>query len=700
MERNVFAKEVKYLKGVGPVRADALAQIGINNCRDLLHFYPRRYLDHTNVSRVIDLNTEGETVTIIGTVVSTEVISGRFNERFEVDVRDDCGGRLKLVWFKGFKWLGRFFVEGYRIALTGDVSSKYGGRWTMVHPDFDRLDENSPRLSTARIIALYPGSARLQAVGLSSRTFRHIVFQLIKTRGLEFPNVLPEWVQEEYTLLDGRVALRAIHFPKSHDELNKARQRLKFEELFFFQLMLRQSKKIRTKRKGIRLNVQGSRYSQFINDELPFELTQDQKKALDDIKRDMLSGHPMYRMLQGDVGCGKTIVAVAALILVVDSKYQGAFMAPTEVLAEQQYASLRGYLDPIDIRVRLLVGGQRKRLREQTLEEIANGSVDIVVGTHAVFQEQVKFKNLALAVIDEQHRFGVEQRATLFAKGKNPHILLMTATPIPRSLALAVRGNLGITTIRQLPKGRKRVVTKLFRDKYRSEMERLVLQQLSEGRQAYIVYPQVKESEGSDLKNAEAGFRAWQQLCGGYTVQLVHSKMKSSHKETAMAQFKSGETQVLVTTTIIGVGVDVPNATVIVIEHAERFGLSQLHQLRGRVGRGKHQSYCVLMADWRQSHESRERLNVILRTTDGFEISEADLKLRGAGDFFGTRQSGMPELRIADISEDMPILEQAQEAVSRIWEQDQDLIQPENQIMRTYFETFVLARLEGYARTG
>ncbi|MXZ04245.1 MAG: ATP-dependent DNA helicase RecG, partial [Rhodothermaceae bacterium] len=463
---------------------------------------------------------------------------------------------------------------------------------------------------------------------------------------------------------------------------------------------LRQIKKMRVKRKGIRLEVQGSRYSQFIDHVLPFELTQDQKKALHEIKRDMQSGHPMYRMLQGDVGCGKTVVAVAALILVVDSEFQGAFMAPTEVLAEQQFASLQRYLEPIGIRVCLLVGGQRKRLREQILQEIASGSVDIVVGTHAVFQEQVKFKNLALAVIDEQHRFGVEQRATLFAKGNNPHMLLMTATPIPRSLALTVYGDLGITTIRELPKGRKRVITKLFRDKYRSEMEKLVLQQLSEGRQAYIVYPQVEESESSDLKNAEAGYRAWQQLCSGHSVGLVHGKMKSSDKEAVMAQFKSGETQVLVATTVIEVGVDTPNATVMVIEHAERFGLSQLHQLRGRVGRGKHQSYCVLMADWRQSIESRERLNVILRTTDGFEISEADLKLRGAGDFFGTRQSGMPELRIADISEDMPILEQAQEAVRRIWEQDHDLIRPEYQVMRTYFETFVLARMEGYARTG
>ena len=698
MVKDVFAGDIQFLKGVGSRRGEVLSKLGVKTCGDILHFYPRRYLDHSNVASVRNFNTEREPVTVVGTVFRINVVSSR-RQRLEVYVRDDSGGHLKLVWFKGIKWIQKRFSSGYRIACTGQVT-RYEGTWTMVHPDFDRLDEGGPQLSTARITALYPGGASLQAVGLTSRSFRSIIYQLIKTRGLEFPHVLPEWIQNKYHLLDGRVALRAIHFPKNHEELDQARYRLKFEEFFFHQLLLARIQQGRAERKGIRLQGRGIRYEKFIQEILPFELTQGQKEALETIEQDVQSGSPMYRMLQGDVGCGKTVVAVAALILVVDSQFQGVFMAPTEVLAEQQYASLCKYLEPIDITVRLLIGGQRKRVREQILAEIVNGTANIVVGTHAVFQEHVKFKNLAFAVVDEQHRFGVAQRASLFAKGENPHVLLMSATPIPRSLSLTMYGDLSMTTIRELPKGRRPVITRLFRESRRPEMEKLVKQQVRQGRQTYIVYPQVEESENNDLKNAEAGYLAWKQLCQTTEVGLVHGKMKNLEKEAVMARFKSGEMKVLVATTVIEVGVDAPEATVIVIEHAERFGLSQLHQLRGRVGRGNHQSYCILMAEWRQSLESKERLNVIVNTTDGFKISEADLKLRGGGDLFGTRQSGVPEFKIANINEDIPILERARTAAGELRTKDPDLTLPEHQTMRKYFEDFFLAGMEGYGRTG
>ncbi len=697
MENNVFGETIQYFKGVGPHRADVLSKSGVKTCLDLLHYFPRRYLDHSNVAHIVELGSDGETVTIIATVIKVEVIRGRHRERLEVHVRDEWNGHMTLIWFKGIKWIQKAFIAGHKIAFTGEVS-RYGNKWTMVHPDFDRLDEGGPQLSTGRIISLYPGDARLQAVRLNSKSFRHIIFHLIKDRGIEFPEILPEWILHKYNLIDGRVALRAIHFPKSHQELEMARHRLKFEELFFFQLVMQRVKKKRAEGIGIRMELQGANFKKFIYEVLPFELTNGQKDALKTIEQDMFSGFPMYRMIQGDVGCGKTVVAVAALILAVDSKFQGAFMAPTEVLAEQQYASLSSYLHPLGISVGLLIGGQAKSARDRILAQISTGTIDIVVGTHALFQKHVKFNKLALVVVDEQHRFGVEQRASLVAKGKNPHVLLMSATPIPRSLSLTRYGDLSMTTIQELPKGRKPIVTKLLWESRRSEMESMVMEQLKQGRQAYIVYPQVEESEKSDLKNAEAGFKAWQLLCRDNQVGLVHGKMKSSEKEMVMAKFKSTQYQVLVATTVIEVGVDTPEATIMVIEHAERFGLSQLHQLRGRVGRGIHQSYCVLMADWRQSPESKERLRVIESTTDGFKISEADLKIRGAGDLIGTRQSGLPEFKLADIVEDRQIVHEAGQAVADLNNSDENLNLPEHQYLRSHFEQFVLTRMEGYAR--
>ncbi len=676
-----------------------LEEIGIATCRDLLHFYPRRYLDHTTVSKVVELRNDGEATTVVGTIVVAGEVQGARRPRYEAIMVDEWNGRMKLLWFQGLTWIKRAFAPGDRVAFHGKVQL-FRGEWSMTHPEFDKLDEEGPQLSTMRILALYPGGAKFQAVGLTSKTFRRIIHHLIKTRGWDIPQVLPPWIVSGFDLMDGRVALRAIHFPKSQPELDKARERLKFEELFFLQLLLRRIQAKRQLRQGIRLHSGGPKLSQFLRDSLPFTLTNDQARALQDIVRDVAEGRQMHRLLQGDVGSGKTVLAMAALLMAVDSGYQGAFMAPTEVLVEQQYSSLKKYLGPIGVEVRLLAGRQRKKEREQILDELASGAAHIVVGTHAVIQDKVKFNRLAMAVIDEQHRFGVRQRGSLLAKGRNPHTLLMTATPIPRSLALTRYGDLDISLIKELPAGRKPIHTRLLSEKRRGEMVKLVRDELAKGHQVYVVYPQVEESEKTDLKDAERGFMEWKSQCADYAVGLVHGRMLSDAKEEVMLRFKAGELHVLVATTVIEVGVDTPNATVIVIEHSERFGLSQLHQMRGRVGRGQAQSYCVFMADYRQSTEARERLRVLLETTDGFKISDEDLRIRGHGEFFGTRQSGLPDLRIADIVDDTPIIENANKAVKQLAVRDPLFAAEEHKAMRHYFETFFVAQLEGFARAG
>ena len=695
----MFEDSTMYLKGVGPRRAKVLEEIGIVTCRDLLHFYPRRYLDHTTVSKVIELRNDGVATTVVGKILVAGEVSGARRSRYEAILVDDWNGKIKLIWFQGLSWIKRALAPGDRVAFHGKVQL-YRGEWSMTHPEFDKLDEEGPRLSTMRILALYPGGAKFQAVGLTSKTFRRVIHQLIKTRGWDIPQVLPSWIESGFDLMDGRVALRAVHFPKSQSELQKARERLKFEELFFLQLLLRRIQAKRQLRQGIRLRRDGPLLRRYLRETLPFELTNDQTRALEDIARDVGEGRQMHRMLQGDVGSGKTVVATAALLMAVDGGHQGAFMVPTEVLAEQQYSNLKEYLGPIGIEVRLLVGRQRKKERDQVLDELESGAAQIVIGTHAVIQENVKFKTLAMAVIDEQHRFGVRQRSSLLAKGSNPHTLLMTATPIPRSLALTRYGDLDISLIKELPAGRKPIRTRLLVEKRRREMLKLAQDEVDKGHQVYVVFPQVEESEKTDLKDAERGFLEWQKRFDPGKVGLVHGQMPSVEKEEAMSRFKAGDLDILVATTVIEVGVDTPNATVMVIEHAERFGLSQLHQMRGRVGRGEAQSYCVLMADYRQSAEAKERLRVLLKTTDGFRISDEDLRIRGHGEFFGTRQSGLPDLRIADIVDDRPIIENANRAVTQLSERDPRLAAEEHQSMRHYFESFFVAQLEGFARAG
>jgi len=700
MSEEFLTQDVRYVKGVGEKRADVWADAhGVRTVRDLLHFYPRRYLDRTTVTPVGRLQESPDPVTVVGTVQSTSVVPGKNQKRFELILQGEQGGRMKCTWFQGVWWVRKAFEEGDQVAFHGKVE-KYGRWFSMTHPDFDTLNDEGAILDTGRIVPLYPGGEAMEKVGLTSRSVRRILYTLFKEHGLKLKETLPDWMVETYDLMEGRVALRAIHFPKSQAELADAERRLKFEELFYIQLLLAQMRQEREEVAGPAFHDPGEYAREFVREVLPFELTGAQKRSLRQVIEDTQSGVQMNRLLQGDVGSGKTVVAVAAMMHAYDSGYQSAFMAPTELLAEQHYQNLMEYLRPMGLMPHLLVGGQRKSEREAILKDLAEGRVPVAIGTHALIQEEVEFDNLGLAVVDEQHRFGVAQRAEMFEKGTQPHMLLMTATPIPRSLAMTLYGDLDVSKIDEMPPGRKPVDTRLRAEKRRGEVYAFLRDRLEQGEQAYVVYPLVEESEKMDLKDAESGASDLQEQFPDFTVGLAHGQLPSDQTEQTMQRFKAGEIDLLVATTVIEVGVDVPNATVMMIEHAERFGLSQLHQLRGRVGRSDQQSYCILMAGYKRSQEAKQRLQAMVKTNDGFEISETDLQIRGAGDFFGTRQSGMPDLKIADITEDTDILEDARDAAFRLVEQDPHLRADEHEPLRRRYEDAYAEHGLGFARVG
>lgn len=696
---DILERSVRYLSGVGEKRADAWTEShGVRTVRDMLRFYPRRYLDRSTTTRVRDLQ-EGDTVTVMGTVRTYDVVPGKRSKRFELILEDDTGQTMKGTWFQGLWWIRKAFSVGERVALHGTVQ-KYGRWFSITHPDFDRLNDDAAALDTGRIVALYPGGQAMEAVGLTSRSVRRIIYRFFKEHGLELREQLPGWLIAQHDLMEGRVALRAIHFPKSHDELEQATRRLKFEELFYIQLLLATTRHERQDVAGPAFDAPGTHTRRFVDEVLPFELTDAQRRATRHIVRDTQTGIQMNRLVQGDVGSGKTVVAVLAMLQAYDSGYQSAFMAPTEILAEQHAASLAEYLEPLDLHPTLLTGSQSATEREAALDAVARGASPIAVGTHALIQETVTFDRLGLAVVDEQHRFGVMQRAEMFAKGERPHMLLMTATPIPRSLALTLYGDLDVSKIDEMPAGRKPVTTVQRHEKQRADVYAFIRERIAQGEQAYVVYPLVEQSEKLDLKDAESGYETLQATFPEATVGLVHGRMNANTKDETMRAFKAGDIDVLVSTTVIEVGVDVPGATVMLIEHAERFGLSQLHQLRGRVGRSDTQSYCILMAGYKQSAEAKQRLAAMTRTTDGFEISEEDLRIRGAGDFFGTRQSGMPELKLADITEDTDILETARNAATAVINRDPTLSEEAHAELASYFERYYADRSMGFLRVG
>jgi len=673
---------VQYLKGIGPVKAEALATIGINSVEDLLYHIPRRYLDRSTITPMDELQVNSR-ATVMGTVESYGIKRWR-TPQYWVILRDEKSF-LKLVWFSGIRYIQNKFKEGDTVVASGEVRTFYGLQ--MPHPEFEIISGKGEKLiHTGRVIPLYPSTSELKNVYLDSRGFRRIISYLLENLFPQIQETLPDKLREELELPALDWSLKTIHFPDSSEEAEKARKRLAFEELFYLELLLALRKRhSELKEKGSIFSRPGEIVKRFL-ESLPFELTEDQRKVLNEIYQDVSSGKAMHRLLQGDVGSGKTVVALIAMLMAIENGYQTAIMAPTEVLAEQHYLSLSSLLEPLRIEPILLTSSVKSGERKEILEKISSGKGKIIVGTHALIQKEVNFNQLGLAVIDEQHRFGVMQRLSLKLKGESPHLLVMTATPIPRTLALTVYGDLDISVINQMPPGRKKIETRLL-DEDSSEKGYLFLEEeLKKGRQAYIVYPLIEESEKADLKAATEGYQFLQgKIFPHRKIALLHGRIKREERERVMKAFRSRDYDILVCTTVIEVGLDVSNATLMLIEHAERFGLSQLHQLRGRIGRGEEQSYCILKFSKLVSEEARKRLQILSSTTDGFKISEADLKLRGPGEFFGTRQHGLPDFKIADLTEDLELLFKARDWAFKIVQEDGNLSSKENLCLRSKF---------------
>jgi len=680
MQYNFAETKIEFLKGVGPKRAEVLAkELNIRCFGDLMQYYPFRYIDRSKFHKIAEINSDLIYVQLKGKIVSIETIGKMRASRLVATLKDDSGS-IELIWFQGIKWIKEKLKPGEEYIVFGKPAI-FNRNYNISHPDIETVADSQQEI-TDGLFPFYSSTEKLKSIGLNSKGISKITANLIVMAKQSILETLTPEIIKKFNLISREEAILNIHFPANPLKLQKAILRIKFEELFFLQLSLLMIKQIRlTKISGHRFANVGSCFNRFYNEKLSFELTNAQKRVIKEIRADMGSGKQMNRLLQGDVGSGKTLVALMCMLIAIDNNYQSALMVPTEILATQHYATISRMLDGLGVNIELLSGSTKTAKRRQINEDLMNGKLNILIGTHALIEDSVQFANLGLVIIDEQHRFGVEQRARLWEKNEiPPHVLVMTATPIPRTLAMTLYGDLDYSAIDEMPPGRKQIKTYHYFDSGRLKVFAFMKQQIKAGRQIYVVYPLINESETMDLKDMQDGYLSISRdfPLPEYAISIVHGQMKAADKEYEMQRFIKGETQIMISTTVIEVGVDVANASVMIIENAERFGLSQLHQLRGRVGRGADQSYCILMTSHKLTADGKKRIETMVRTTDGFEIAEADLKLRGPGDIQGTQQSGLLDLHLADIVKDEKMIKVARDIAIEIITEDPLLQLPHN----------------------
>lgn len=694
LSQKALSTPIQCIKGVGPKLASLLEKKGVRTVEDALYYIPREYQDRREISKISKIEV-GKVSTVTGEILAVDAVGFRGGRKkiFEMMIGDGSGVIVGKWFHFNLQFMKGKFKKGDKVIMTGEVRA-FGGQKETHHPDIEIFDDKD-KLNFGRILPIYSLTE-----GLGDKTLRKIISLIIADYADKVMDGIPTGVARERGLMPLNEALKKVHFPDSSEEMSVlmagrsiARRRLVFDEFFFLELGMALRHKGVVMEKGLHMEDKGG-LTEKIRKLLPFVLTAAQERVLSDIKNDMASAHPMNRLVQGDVGCGKTIVAFMALLIAVENSYQAVIMAPTELLAEQHYLNIHRFAESLGVKTILLTGGVKGKEREAMLSGIRSGVIDIVVGTHAVIQDAVEFRSLGLAVIDEQHRFGVVQRGMIKKKGDNPHVLVMTATPIPRTLSMTVYGDLDISVIDEMPPGRSPVETRIYSEKERERVYAVIKKEVTAGRQAYVVYPLVEESEKTDLMDATNMAARLKDAFPDFNIGLLHGRMRAEEKEVMMKRFKDKDIDILVATTVIEVGIDVPNSTVMVIEHAERFGLSQLHQLRGRVGRGPHKSLCILLAQYNRSDDAWKRLRVMEETTDGFRISEVDLEIRGPGDFLGTRQAGMPDFRVGSIIMDAKILEEAKSAAFNLIEKDPDLAMPDNSVLRDVLMSRWKGRLE------